>query len=95
MRISILPAGNRLATQRGFTLLELIVVLAIAAIMMAVVPPVISSALPGAEIKSAARQLAAGLRFARNHALTSDEEAVLLVDLEQKTFRVTGKKKTF
>jgi len=48
--------------QGGFTLLELMVVLAIAAIMMTVVPPLLSSALPGAQLKSAARQLAAGLR---------------------------------
>ncbi len=78
--------------QRGFTLLELMVVLVIAAIMMTVVPPMISSALPGAQLKSAARQLAAGLRSARNQALVSRQETSLVVDLEKHRFRVSGRK---
>ena len=98
VKTSISSAGNKTlpeSRQRGFTLLELIVVLVIAAAMMSIVPPLISSALPGAEIKSAARQLAAGLRYARNKALTSDEEAILMLDLDAKKFSVTGKKKSF
>ncbi len=87
-------AGSKLR-QRGFTLLELMIVLVIAAIMMAVVPPMISSALPGAELKASARKVAAGLRYARNRSLTSDEETTLMLDLETKQFNVSGKKKTF
>lgn len=71
------------------------IVLAVAALMMTVVPPMISSALPGAELKSAARQVAAGLRYARGKSLTSDEETTLMLDLEAKQFNISGKKKTF
>ena len=78
--------------QHGFTLLELMVVLAIAAILMTVVPPLVSSALPGAQLKSASRQLAAGLRSARNQALVSRKEASLVVDLEKHAFHVSGRK---
>jgi len=70
-------------------------VLVIAALMMTVVPPMISSALPGAELNSAARQVAAGLRYARNKALTSDAETTLMLDLESKQFNISGKKKNF
>lgn len=90
----MLSAGNKLR-QRGFTLLELMIVLVIAAIMMTVVPPMISSALPGAELKSAARKVAAGLRYARNKSLSSDEETILMLDLESKQFNVSGKKKNY
>lgn len=69
--------------------------LAIAAIMLTIVPPMISSALPGAELKSAARKVAAGLRYARNRSLSSDEETILMLDLESKQFTVSGKKKNF
>ncbi len=87
-------AGSKLR-QRGFTLLELMIVLVVAAIMMAVVPPMISSALPGAELKASARKVAAGLRYARNRSLISDEETTLMLDLETKQFKVSGKKKNF
>jgi general secretion pathway protein H len=81
--------------QSGFTLLELMVVLAIAAVMMTVVPPLVSSALPGAQLKSASRQLAAGLRSARNRALVSRKETSLVLDLENHTFQVSGRKRSY
>ncbi len=87
--------NTQLPQSRGFTLLELIIVLVIAAAMVAIVPPLIGNALPGAQLKSASRQLAAGLNYARNHALVSREEAVLVLDLEKKDFSVSGRSKTF
>jgi len=75
---------------KGFTLLELMVVLAIAATMMTLVPPMISSALPGAQLKATSRQLAAGLRLARNRALIQREPASLVLDLAKRRYQVTG-----
>jgi len=80
---------------KGFTLLELIVVMALMAIMMTLVPPLISNALPGTQLKSASRQLAAGLRYARNHALTVRKEATLTMDVEKHSYQITGKKKSY
>jgi general secretion pathway protein H len=90
---AILPAGNR--HSRGFTLLELLLVMALAAIMMVLVPMKISSALPGTQLKSAARELAAGLRYARTHALTSREEAVLILNTEKRSFKVSGRDRNY
>ena len=81
--------------QRGFTLLELMVVLVIAAVAMTIVPPLIAQAIPGAQLKSAAREVAAGLRYARNKALTSDQEAVLLLDIDGRNFSVSGRKRQY
>ncbi len=58
------------ARKDGFTLLELLVVLAIVALMMAIAVPRFAGALPGAELDSGARKLAAGLREARSLAVS-------------------------
>jgi len=58
------------ASVRGFTLLELLVVLTIAGLLLAAVPPMISAVIPGAEVKSATRELAVALRAARFAAVS-------------------------
>ncbi len=74
----------------GFTLVELLVVLAIAAVVLAIVPPLVASAFPGVELKSAARQVAAGLRTARERALAARVEALFEMDIEEHWFQVSG-----
>ena len=75
----------------GFTLIELIVVLAIAGLIMVVTPPLLSSAMPGLQLKSTARQVAAGLRFARGRAVAQRTEAVLTLDLEARSVSISGR----
>ncbi len=60
------------ARTNGFTLLELLVVLAIVALMTAIAAPRFAAALPGAELDSGARKLAAGLREARSLAVSTN-----------------------
>jgi general secretion pathway protein H len=73
----------------GVTLLELLVVLSIMAIAAAFVYPMFSgTGASTGELKSAARQLAAGLRMARSEALATRQETRVVVDLEQRTFRI-------
>ena len=57
-------------TAGGFTLLELLVVLTIAGLLVAAVPPMISAVIPGAELKGATRELAVSLRDARFDAVS-------------------------
>ena len=72
----------------GVTLLELLVVLAIMGLVAAFVVPLFGSGVPTAELKSAARQVAAGLRLARSDALATRQETRVLLDLEQRTMRL-------
>ncbi|HDK38102.1 MAG TPA: type II secretion system protein GspH [Thiolapillus brandeum] len=95
VKAGISPAGNDLSRITGFTLLELLVVMALAAILMTLVPPMISSSLPGVQLKSAARELAAGLRYARSHALTSHETAALTLDVKKRNFQISGRQKHY
>ena len=81
---------NQHAGQRGFTLLEVLVVLIIGVILVSLVPPLLSGMSGAAELRGAARQLAAGLRNARNAAITGQREAVLTLDLAQHRFGVSG-----
>lgn len=76
--------------QHGFTLLEILVVLVIGVLLVALVPPLLSGLSGGTELRSTARQLAAGLRAARNEAITRQREAVLTLDLAQHRFGVSG-----
>ena len=84
----------RASAATGFTLIELIVVLAIAGLIMAVTPPLLSKAMPGLQLKSTARQLAAGLRFARGRAVSQRTEAAMTLDLEARTATVDGREGT-
>ena len=73
----------------GVTLLELLVVLVIMAIAAAFVYPMFGgTGASTAELKSAARQVAAGLRMARSEALATRQETRVVLDLEQRTFRI-------
>jgi general secretion pathway protein H len=80
----------RQPASRGFTLLELLLVLVIAAAGYALVVRLTSGGVSGAELKSAARAVAAGLRDARGTAIATQETAALTLDLEGRTFEVSG-----
>ncbi len=75
----------------GFTLLELLVALALALLLLGLVPPLLSAALPGVTLQSAARELAAGLRMARNLAITRQRSTALQFDLESRRYRIEGR----
>ncbi len=65
-------------------------VLALASLLIAIVPPLISSAFPGVELKAAARRVASGLRLAREEAIRSGRDAAFVIDVEERVFEVDG-----
>lgn len=73
---------------RGFTLLEMLVVLIIAGLMVALVPPLFSGAVSGTKVKGSARDLVIALREARSKAIIQNNEQVLHLDLETPRYRV-------
>ncbi|MBK6982635.1 MAG: prepilin-type N-terminal cleavage/methylation domain-containing protein [Betaproteobacteria bacterium] len=76
--------------ERGFTLLELLLVLVIVAAGYAMVVRLNAGGVSGAELKSAARAVAAGLRDARGTAIATQESAALTLDLENRSMEVSG-----
>jgi general secretion pathway protein H len=69
---------------------ELLVVLALAALVMTVVPPLVSAALPGVELQGAARRTFSALRLARESAVRTGADAVLIVDVEGRRLEIPG-----
>jgi len=72
----------------GFTLLELLVVLTIAGLLAALVPPLYSKVVPGARLKMAARDFAISLREARSRAITTNSQIDLMLLTEPPSYAV-------
>jgi general secretion pathway protein H len=71
----------------GFTLIELLVVLAIASLVAALALPQLSGAQTKADLRTTARAIAAGLRIARNAAMTRGRAEAFSVDVAHGAFR--------
>ena len=74
--------------KRGFTLLELLVVLFVVGLLFALIPPLFSGAVPGAKLKAAVRDLAVALRLARNQSITRDVETRVHLNLESPAYAI-------
>ena len=85
----------RLPRKGGFTLLELMVVLLLLGLLYGLAMPMLGAGSTGLDIKAASRQLAAGLRKTRGIAVTQRREAVLTLDVEGRTFSLTGDPKIY
>lgn len=72
----------------GFSLLELLAVLVVMAAVVATVAPAFVKT-GGTEVEAAARTLAAGLRRARSQAIQHHRPQSLVLDVEQRTFRLS------
>lgn len=87
-----MPPPERTATRRqacGFTLLEILLVLAVMAIGAALTLPALVRP-SGTELRTATGSVAAGLRRARDAAVSTQHPATLSVDLAARQFRVSG-----
>ena len=72
----------------GFTLLELLVVLAIAGMLVALVPAAVSTVVPGTKARVAALDLASTLRDARNLAISQSRTVDVEFDLESASYSI-------
>lgn len=88
VKIVTWSAGSSRPGQRGFTLLELLVVLVIAALMLALVAPNLVNLIPGSELKAFAQQSAALLRELRSEALNGAEPRALALATEERRYQV-------
>ncbi len=80
----------RISRQRaaGVSLIELMIVLMIMALVAALVMPMLGGGVSNTEMRSAARQLASGLRLARSEAVSQRRETFLVLDLAGRRFKV-------
>ena len=80
---------------KGFTLLELIVVLFILVLGFSVVGINLSSGNDATGLKVAARDIVSALRYARGQALISHQEMTVTLDLVENTYTVSGRDKLY
>jgi len=78
--------------QKGFTLLEVMMVLVLAAIIYALMLAVPTRGSSMADLKASARVLASGLRQAQTMAMATRQDAVLTLDLDAREFLLPGEK---
>lgn len=76
--------------QRGFTLLELLVVLGIIGLILAFVPGFVLRGQPDFDVEVAARAVANGLRETRSVALVENREQLFALDVEERLFRTAS-----
>lgn len=74
------------ARSTGFTLLELVVALAIVGLLLAAMPLAVSRAYESAEYRATVRNLMAGLKTARLEALRTGRGIAFVVDLGERRF---------
>lgn len=82
------PAAD--AATHGFTLLELLIALAIAALLFVFVMPAGSRQRDHAELANAARAVAAGLRMTRLQAINAGSTAAFAVDVDRALYQPAG-----
>jgi len=73
---------------RGFSLLEVMVVLIIIALAYTLLPKIAFSGVTGAELRSNVRAVATGLRLARDTAINKRRESSLKLDLDSREFTI-------
>lgn len=83
------------AAQGGFTLIELLVVFAIAALLAAVSPMAFDKLRESAQYRDTVRGILTDLRQAREQAILGKNEMRFQIDLEQRSFGVSGGRKSY
>src|SRR5262245_57287993 len=88
-RIATLQTGRR---KRGFTLMELLIVLAIMGLISTLAVSGIARSMPGLALRNDARLVADALRAARTAAVGNNREVTLVLDVEQHTVTFDGRR---
>ncbi len=79
--------------ERGFTLMEILVVMMLMSLILSISAALFSNTLPGAKQKAAAREIVATLRYAKHLAAAKNERQVLLFDLDARSYGIQGSAK--
>jgi len=75
---------------RGFTLLEMLLVLFLISLIVGISAVVLTRSLPSQKVDSVAREIMATFRQARSDAIASGKWQILNFDLEEKSYGIEG-----
>lgn len=80
---------------RGFTLLEMIIVLVISVLGFAVVGSNINTGNEATRLQAVARDLASALRYAQSQSLMIRQPVSVTIDLRDNSYRISNRNKIF
>lgn len=83
---------NHYRRNRGFTLVELMVVMVVIALIMGMVATSLSRSVSAAEARAASRKLVSSLRYTRARAIIDKSEQIFKVDTENRSYQAPGRK---
>lgn len=72
----------------GFTLLELMVTLAIVAFALTLLPPMFSAGRSNTQLRQATRDIVNGLRQARSNAIVDNRESTFTLNLAERSYTI-------
>lgn len=77
--------------QSGFTLIELVAVVALIGIALGVISLSFSKSMTSAKVQAASRDLVAALRYTRGQAIVKGKQTALDLDMQNNTYQAPGK----
>ncbi len=77
---------------RGFTLVEILAVVALIALAMTLVAVTVGDGLTGARVKAASRDLVAAMRYTRGQAIVQRKPQTIAIDVDGRRYRAAGRK---
>ncbi|HXX53798.1 MAG TPA: prepilin-type N-terminal cleavage/methylation domain-containing protein [Thermodesulfovibrionales bacterium] len=94
---SCIPSSSSLLSVKehrasdGFTLLELLIVLALVTLVVGIATTFFVNALPAGKLNATARDISSTIRNARILAQTNNEQQVVTIDLDSKRYGIEGR----
>ena len=76
---------------KGFTLVELLIVLVIMSLLLSLVPPLLSNVMPSVTIKAAANDLYHDLKYVRNMAILNGRQSSIVIDTVNSSYSSESK----
>lgn len=91
VRAPLTGARLRFAVSRGFSLIEVVAVIALLAIALSIVTISFSKIFNAAKVQAASRDLVAALRYTRGQAIVKGKEATFDLDLANNSYHAPGR----
>jgi len=82
---------SRITNHRGFTLLELIIVMFLASLILGLSTVFFLNSAPSARLDAAGREMAATIRHARTIALSRGEDQAFVINLDARQYGLEGR----
>ena len=79
----------------GFTLIEMLIVIAVSALLLAVLVPNFAPAISRAKLHSASRDISSALRHCRGYAMIKGQDAILELNTATHQYQISGKNRTY